>query len=499
RLYTITQGVLPLSVHYGICKTCHISYYPTYSVAHPSEANAQRVYYDNDSEYVEVTDTCWMDRGMLVFIETQFVQTISATKIATTYNLAIASINGIPDSVSYLNSLLNPDMIYEAYFMHALLRHHAERAIPLAIPHNGAQKDRLKGPLEARNQLMVGTGQEMWAHACTVCTKIYRGRDDGQLYQIRCGGTDGVTVCRFCCSVAGNCHEDLASSKDRFCPSHAYKKKECFVESCRSPARSGHYSCPEPSHVEREDVQRKKAQKSYRELSKRAHRAGISRTVLAGQDSDHCIGSFLPSTLDEPDSEESPDPLPELRGGLARKKTHNEQLFVMACGVIIARATFLQAEGVASVKDFLKVIFPREFPGAMPQLMFFDKACQLVEHLHVQKDLYFEKCGLYVDVFHASAKHHERDDFCNKHCNPALFPEMRSPNGQSWEFNTAICEQENNWFGAFQPLVKEMPPWRFSFFLDENIAVRNRNTVAALKKAGCHPHIIPDSELRASH
>ncbi|KAJ7575424.1 hypothetical protein C8J56DRAFT_1007740 [Mycena floridula] len=360
--------------------------------------------------------------------------------------------------------------------MYTLLRHHQERSeTTLRMPHNGAQKDRLKAAMEQRNKLMVGTGQEMWGHACSLCMKIYRGQDDGKLYRVRCGGTDGVTVTRFCCSVAENCHEDLASSKDRFCLSHAYKGKECFVQTCRAPARAGRHSCLEPSHVQRETEQRQKAQKSYQELSKRAYRAGISRT---------------PATA-------SQDPLPELRGGLARKKTHNEQLFVMSCGVITARATFLQAEGVAS--DFLKVIFPPEFPGAMPQLMFFDKACQLVKHLDAQDDYYFEKCGMYVDVFHASAKHHESDDFCNKHCNPALFPEMRTEDGERWEFNTSICEQENNWFGAFQPLVKEMPAWRFSFFLDENIMVRNRLTVAALEKAGRHPHIIPDAELRRAH
>jgi hypothetical protein len=42
-------------------------------------------------------------------------------------------------------------------------------------------------------------------------------------------------------------------------------------------------------------------------------------------------------------------PNPKIRVQHGRKRTHNEQLFVAPCGVIIARETFYGAEAVGSV------------------------------------------------------------------------------------------------------------------------------------------------------
>ena len=39
-----------------------------------------------------------------------------------------------------------------------------------------------------------------------------------------------------------------------------------------------------------------------------------------------------------------------LKGRFSRRWTHNEQLFVRCCGVIISRATFYGSEGVSGVK-----------------------------------------------------------------------------------------------------------------------------------------------------
>lgn len=93
----------------------------------------------------------------------------------------------------------------------------------------------------------------------------------------------------------------------------------------------------------------------------------------------------------------------------------------------------------------------------MPSYIFYDNACQIVKFLQggAERDDSFANAGLVVDVFHAHKKHKDDHLFCQKWCNPAGFPELRV-DGKSWLFNSSAAEQANQWFGAFQPLVREM-------------------------------------------
>lgn len=273
----------------------------------------------------------------------------------------------------------------------------------------------------------------------------------------------------------------LRSPRDRFCPTHSHKKHECFVQDCVAPAEPGRSSCPAEPHRALEISLQQKNRKALKELRRRLARAGLSAVAPAG-------GDLCTADVDEQQDAATPDKTPPdpsqstsqsqpspAKGRKSRKYTHNEQLCVKCCGIIISRATFYHAEGVAAVKvccpfvirptsdatltqDFLKATFPQAYPGALPSYLFFDKNCQLLKHLIASGDHYFDRMGLPVDVFHASNCHHETDTFCNVHCNPAKFEELidpTQPNG--WRFNSSAAEQANVWFGAFHSIVREMP------------------------------------------
>jgi len=47
-----------------------------------------------------------------------------------------------------------------------------------------------------------------------------------------------------------------------------------------------------------------------------------------------------------------------LRATFGRCRTHNEQLLVRPCGIILSRATFYGSEAISAVKVFLKAEFP---------------------------------------------------------------------------------------------------------------------------------------------
>ncbi|KAJ7622543.1 hypothetical protein B0H17DRAFT_964274 [Mycena rosella] len=63
---------------------------------------------------------------------------------------------------------------------------------------------------------MAGTGQDMWAHACNPCMKIYQGED----------GNWSVT-----------------SQRDRFCHSHRALDLVCCIVGCDKAAHPGFCTC----------------------------------------------------------------------------------------------------------------------------------------------------------------------------------------------------------------------------------------------------------------
>jgi hypothetical protein len=111
---------------------------------------------------------------------------------------------------------------------------------------------------------------------------------------------------------------------------------------------------------------------------------------------------------------------------LSRSWTHNEQLMVCACGIILARKTFFKSESVTKVKvscnllifyfiivcsrwlmkilsflihqqDFIREVFPQE----MPQVIFYDNACGLYSHIRTNPEDLYAFCNtlLPVDAF----------------------------------------------------------------------------------------------------
>lgn len=107
------------------------------------------------------------------------------------------------------------------------------------------------------------------------------------------------------------------------------------------------------------------------------------------------------------------------------------------------------------------------------------------------KDPFFDDIGLTVDVFHFKSKHSETDQFCQRNCNPAAYPELISEDNRGWFFNSSIAEQTNVWLGGYHSICREMLMDKYTFFLDEMILRRNRMTKEKLAKEGRSPQNWP--------
>ncbi|KAI0037478.1 hypothetical protein FA95DRAFT_1551550 [Auriscalpium vulgare] len=341
------------------------------------------------------------------------------------------------------------------------------------MPDTGSHEARIRFAMEARNLRMIREGQPHKMHACGAVRAIV---------------TDGISIGHPCCATH-NCSEPLANNRHHFCPKHSDEAVICVVADCRSPASSNRRTCSKPTHRALESYRDLK-QKAFFQLQGRLKRVGVTQptdsVVTSHPDDDEDLDHDVDADLDESEKSEKGNRQPKARFG--RRKTHNEQLVVCCCGVIAARATMYGAESISGVKDFLKAVYGR--PEHLPGCIFYDCNCKLQAHLRKQKDWFFLRSILAVDVFHFKCKHKESDEFCQKHCNPAQWPELSDGEG-NWVFNSSAAEQANVWLGGYLAIVREMLAYRFDFFLDEMIKLRNERLVARLEVQGKAPYIVP--------
>jgi hypothetical protein len=172
---------------------------------------------------------------------------------------------------------------------------------------------------------------------------------------------DGVTVGRPCCGVH-NCKDPLPTNRHRFCVEHQDLANVCAIVGCDQPIVAGKRTCNDSVHqdIERIHTERGQAQFQLQERLKRA-RVAHPNDAVAGE------GGMPEDDKDEEEFEipirpENEGPkLKKIRAQFGRKRTHNEQIIVAPCGIILARETFYGAESIRTVavgRWLLLVPFP---------------------------------------------------------------------------------------------------------------------------------------------
>ncbi|KAJ6485282.1 hypothetical protein DFH09DRAFT_949028, partial [Mycena vulgaris] len=514
-VFTKEFGSVPGFARSEYCRNCKTRYYPNY-FAH--EEATLRTYYPGVPCFLQSSQHFYIDKDLCELFSVMMVTSwTSATNCARTYNAALSN-QSIRSSLpaTWSTSLeLDVEDVWNAFFLYSLLLDYQSRDQPLELPHKApSQSERLRAALHERNVQMAGTGQPAWNHACNLCCGVVID-EDGIEYAIRSTVTDGITIGRPCCCVH-DCLEPLPNVKQRFCVIHRRLEKQCAVTTCDRDSEHGFRTCNIPEHRSLESyyylqgkamfqlkhrLERIKASQTHDSLSPGTTTASRMRMT------DEIDGELMPDLIDAPEDDDDEvgegvcDGKPEkgnktVRARFGRRRTHNEQLCVGSCGVILGRATFYGSEAPNGVREFWMKLFPTK--ASLPHVLWHDNNCRMVamlkndpeEHLRT----YFDSCALPVDVFHFKCKHKERDVECGRHCNPYIWPELRTQDGK-WRFNSSAAEQTNAWFGGFQSMVREMQADRYDFFLDEMILRRNKTLIKDLTRRGQVPYSIPRSEL----
>lgn len=152
------------------------------------------------------------------------------------------------------------------------------------------------------------------------------------------------------------CQIRLASTKDKFCPDHQHLTSQCLIKGCERPTESGYITCSDLLHRAKEQERNEQGRSAYYDLSRRLNKDNAPRTHIPQRkhnaDSSATHLADLPRLETAEPAQQAASTTKEKRLTLqtSRNWTHNEQLFVLSCGVIVARSTFFFSEGVASVK-----------------------------------------------------------------------------------------------------------------------------------------------------
>ena len=178
--------------------------------------------------------------------------------------------------------------------------------------------------------------------------------------ELRSVVVDGVTVGHPCCAEH-DCHYSLKSSRDRYCSYHAHLSNRCVVVSCNTPAEDHFKTCSDPDHRALE-TKYNMAAKAMFQLRRRLERVNSSQThdaLATGLDSDKGTEDIEGSGIGEDqDTEVTMDFCDgklatgnqRVRARFGRRRTHNDELCVASCGVILGRTTFYGSEAPSAVR-----------------------------------------------------------------------------------------------------------------------------------------------------
>lgn len=184
---------------------------------------------------------------------------------------------------------------------------------------------------------------------------------------------DGVTIGHYTCA-SKYCQVPLSNVQDRYCALHAYLEGICSVEDCQVPVEQGFKSCSNPHHWELETlhIMERESLHQHRQRIDKLKLSRVHDSLATAANAEDAVDDANNSDSERDEAEVELDQYllaerleqsgavpavkrggarrPKVKTRFTRRSTHNEQLVVRPCGVIIGRATMFHAEAFSAVK-----------------------------------------------------------------------------------------------------------------------------------------------------
>ncbi|KAF7318188.1 hypothetical protein HMN09_00327000 [Mycena chlorophos] len=479
----------------------------------------------NISKYIQIGEHQFAEYKLIAhWIGLQLTSWVSFTNCARSYDL---SLSGAQEQAWeklgwQFGWLLTPNHIFDAFITLTLLQYHNRRGTTLVVPHTGAQEDRFVDEMRRRNREVVKFGHENTVrHRCDKCTlRRWKDPETGHERDVQAVVGDGISMGHPCCAKS-HCMKDLSNNRDRYCPSHQDEDKLCAIIGCDAPRIPPTKTCAESDHIEMERLHTLRGTSVFTlrgrlEKHRVSHPDEISddEEAVPAADNDEWFtvnanptavllvkmilrrsNPLLPLHLPSPLHQTHPCEASKTQPGIGRykaqfgrRRTHNEFMLSFPCSLIAGRGTMHTAEATSNALKCGQQVF--SVPGARkPNFFIYDTNCDAKQQVENNKTglwKWWADVKMPVDVFHFFHKHSIEHVFCQKWCNPAMFPELLV-DGDKWFFNSSVAEQNNVWFGGYHSMCREMTAVRYNFFLDEMIRLRNLQTLAKLEASGANP------------
>jgi len=180
---------------------------------------------------------------------------------------------------------------------------------------------------------------------------------------------DGISLGHPTCAHH-NCKIPLTTSRDRYCVGHRDLSNICAIKGCDSPVLEGKRTCGDPSHQEVERIYILQGE-SRVQLQEKLKRQRVSHPNDALPDDDLDVAELIDDEEEEEFDVTDENLIHGVHEGVSdprgasplrtvglgnkkrisarfgRKRTHNEQILVAPCGMILARETFYGAEAIS--------------------------------------------------------------------------------------------------------------------------------------------------------
>ncbi|EGG08161.1 uncharacterized protein MELLADRAFT_84934 [Melampsora larici-populina 98AG31] len=485
------DGVHSAEFHTWGCTDCGAYYRPSYYTS-----NKERFYYTKGQgahpEYYQVHCHFAMSHRLAKsFRQSQMLAHMSNFNIVNLFNLTHIQGQHLPThSGVHITPKISQEVAHDGSDLFSLLRRCDQRGSVLHVRAKGTNADCFVPAMTRELYHIANHGLAFRDHFCSLCVRASKVEHDGHaaIKVIRAIVTDGLTIGHWRCTASsvqleelahragdpppnGPCLNPLPKVTSRFCADHEVSLKGwCQAQPCTALAEPGSKSCVNERH--------QAAMATFE--GKKNHNFSL-KSMLNGP------GSNLPSDpsvhlnpetteiidLDElHDADEAArdggEAQPKITSACSRCRTHNDQLIVGTCGIILSRRTFYNAEAPSALRDYLV----EAFPEGLPEVIFYDNACNLLKVIHNgdRDPAPFKHSIIPVDPFHHRA-HKETDEFCQRYTDPKKFPDLQE-NG-SWIFNASAGELSNIWYGGFASMCRNMQATRYKYFLEDMVEWRN--------------------------
>lgn len=136
------------------------------------------------------------------------------------------------------------------------------------------------------------------------------------------------------------CRITLSSPRDRYCPEHQDQMSLCTFRDCSRQRENGFQTCDAADHRAEELAHRETGQSIFQLKMRLFYSAQAEKEREAEENAAKEASANDPPRRSKKKS----------KAVFHRTWTHNEQLAVRPCGIIVSRATFYQAEAISGVK-----------------------------------------------------------------------------------------------------------------------------------------------------